>query len=293
MTSAALSATPASPPSHLRPIPPRSVPRRVWDRIGWNVALFLEIVAIIVLVQIMAGGLTIFDVVVVSPLVNPEFTPPPTAIWDAFARLAERNLLIDNIWFSLSNFAIGFVLAAIVGILLGLALGTISTVRTLVGPVVWIAYSTPRVALAPLIVMWLGFGAESKIVVIFLMAVFPIIINVWVGASSVDQTLLRAGRVFGASNVQLYRKVTLPYILPYTLTGLRLGIARGLIGVVIAEFIGSAAGVGYMIRLLSSEFDIAGALALTIVLMITANVAMILLDLIRRRLAPWYREGAL
>jgi len=84
----------------------------------------------------------------------------------------------------------------------------------------------------------------------------------------------------------------LPYILPYTLTGLRLGIARGLVGVVIAEFIGSAAGIGYMIRLLSSEFDLAGALALTLVLMLAANVSMILLDLIRRRLAPWYREGA-
>ncbi|MBX3031215.1 MAG: ABC transporter permease [Chloroflexi bacterium] len=293
MTSPAVPMIPASPPSHLRPIPPRSLPRRVWDRIGWNVALLLEIVAIIVIAQILAGGLTIDGVVIIQPLLNPQFTPPPTQIWDAFSRLADRNLLFDNIWFSLSNFAIGFVLAAIVGIMLGLMLGTISTVRTLLGPVVWVAYATPRVAIAPLIVMWLGFGAESKIVVIFLMAVFPIIINVWVGASSVDQTLLRAGRVFGASNVQLYRKVTLPYILPYTLTGLRLGIARGLIGVVIAEFIGSAAGIGYMIRLLSSEFDLAGALALTLVLMVTANVAMILLDLIRRRLAPWYREGAI
>lgn len=294
MTSPALSVTPAgAPPSHLRPIPPRSTLRRVWDRIGWNVALFLEIVAIIVIAQILAGGLEVDGVVIITPLFNAQFTPPPTDIWRAFSRLADRNLLIDNVWFSLSNFAIGFLLAAIVGILLGLALGTIRTVRTLAGPIVWIAYSTPRVALAPLIVMWLGFGAESKIVVIFLMAVFPVIINVWVGASSVDQTLLRAGQVFGASNVDLYRKVTLPYILPYTLTGLRLGIARGLVGVVIAEFIGSAAGVGYMIRLLSSEFDLAGALALTLVLMLAANVAMILLDVIRRRLAPWYREGAL
>ncbi|MEZ4595548.1 MAG: ABC transporter permease subunit [Chloroflexota bacterium] len=154
-------------------------------------------------------------------------------------------MLLDNVWFSLVNFAVGFLLAAVVGILLGLALGTIGTFRTPIGSIVWIAYSTPRVAVAPLIVMWLGFGAESKVAVIFLMAIFPIIINVWVGAGSVDQTLLRAGRVFGASSMDLYRKVTLPYILPYTLTGLRLGIARGLIGVVIAEFIGSAAGVGW------------------------------------------------
>lgn len=270
-------------PAYLRPIPGNSMPRRVWDRIGWNVALFIEIVAIIVLLEVVISGFGWF---------NPAFVPPPSDIWSAFYRLGERNVLIENIWFSLSNFAIGFLLAALVGILVGLALGTIRTVRILAGPVVWIAYSTPRVALAPLIVMWLGFGAPSKVAVIFLMAVFPIIINVWVGASSVDESLLRAGRVFGASNVELYRKVTLPYILPYTLTGLRLGIARGLIGVVIAEFIGSAAGVGYMIRILSSEFDIAGALALTLVLMVAANVAMWLLNVIRRRFAPWYREAA-
>lgn len=286
MTSQAMRMTPTAPapapvPSHLRPIPPRSLARRVWDRIGWNVALFLEIVAIIVLAELMIST---------WGWAKADFVPPPSDIWSAFVRLGERGVLLDNVVFSLTNFAVGFLLAAIVGIVLGLALGTIATFRTLVGPVVWIAYSTPRVAIAPLIVMWLGFGAESKVAVIFLMAVFPIIINVWVGASSVDQTLLRAGRVFGASNVDLYRKVTLPYILPYTLTGLRLGIARGLIGVIIAEFIGSAAGVGYMIRILSSEFDLAGALALTLVLMVAANIAMAVLNLVRRRLAPWYKE---
>ncbi len=286
MTSPAIplaSPAPAPPPSHLRPMPPRHLARRVWDRIGWNVALFLEIVAIIVLAELMISTFG---------LAKRDFVPPPSDIWSAFYRLGERGVLLDNIWFSLTNFAIGFLLAAIVGVLLGLALGTIRTFRTLMGPVVWIAYSTPRVALAPLIVMWLGFGSSSKIAVIFLMAVFPVIINVWVGASSVDGTLLRAGQVFGASRMDLYRKVTLPYILPFTLTGLRLGIARGLIGVVIAEFIGSAAGIGYMIRVLSSEFDLAGALALTLVLMLAANVAMVLLDVIRRRLAPWYRENA-
>lgn len=284
MTSQAMSlGTPAPAPGHLRPIPPRPFLRRVWDRVGWNVALFIEIVAIIVIAEVAISGLGLAD---------PAFMPPPSDIWSALYRLGERNVLVEHIWFSLSNFVIGFLLAAIVGILFGLALGTIRTVRTLAGPVVWIAYSTPRVALAPLIVMWLGFGPPSKVAVIFLMAVFPVIINVWTGAAAVDETLLRAGRVFGASRLDLYRKVTLPYILPYTLTGLRLGIARGLIGVIIAEFIGSAAGVGYMIRILSSEFDIAGALALTLVLMLAANVSMAVLDFIRRRLAPWYREGS-
>lgn len=270
-------------PPHLRPIPPRSLARRTWDRIGWNVALIAEVAIIIAVLEVL---------ITVGGFWNPDFVPPPSRIAESFGRLAEQNVLAPNVVFSLSNFVIGFLMAAAVGISLGLALGTIKLFRTLMGSIVWIAYSTPRVALAPLFVMWLGFGAESKIAVIFLMALFPIVINVWVGAQSVDQTLLRAGAVFGASRLDLYRKVVLPFILPYTLTGLRLGIARGLVGVVVAEFIGSAAGVGYLIKILSSEFDLAGSLALTLILMVTANVSMILLDLVRRRVAPWYREGS-
>jgi NitT/TauT family transport system permease protein len=278
VTSAAVGA-----PPFLRPTRPRSLARRTWDRLGWNVALAIEIVAIILIAEVLISVFGVFD---------PRFVPPPSEIWDSFSRLNRLDLLWDNIVFSLSNFAVGYLLAAVVGIVFGLLLGTLRTFRTLAGPIVWIAYSTPRVALAPLIVMWLGFGAESKIAVIFLMAVFPIIVNVWVGAMAVDETLMRAGLVFGAGRIDLYRKVVLPFILPFTLTGLRLGVARGLVGVVIAEFIGSAAGIGYLIGILSSEFDLAGALALTLVLMITANVAMVGLDLLRRRVAPWYREGS-
>lgn len=277
--------TAALPPAaHLRPLPPRSLSRRLWDRFGWNVGLFVEIVVLILLLEFLISGLRLW---------NPEFVPPPSEILDSFLRLAQHDLLVSNVVFSLTNFAIGYLLAAVVGILLGLGLGTIRLFRTLGGPLVWIAYATPRSAIAPLIVMWLGFGAESKIVVIFLMALFPIVINVWVGAQSVDETLLRAGKVFGASRSDLYRKVILPFILPFTLTGLRLGIARGLVGVVIAEFIGTYAGIAYLIGILTSEFDMAGALALTLILMLTANVSMIALDVLRRRLAPWYREGAL
>jgi ABC-type nitrate/sulfonate/bicarbonate transport system permease component len=276
------SATLANPP-HLRPIPPRHPIRQVWDRVGWNVALVIEIAVVIVVLEFLIN---------VVGLWNPAFVPPPTDIAESFNRLASRGVLASNVAFSLTNFAIGFLMAAVAGILIGLLLGTSRLFKTLVGSLVWIAYSTPRVALAPLFVMWLGFGAESKIAVIFLMAIFPIIINVWVGAESVDQTLLRAGSVFGASRVDQYRKVILPYILPYTLTGLRLGIARGLVGVVVAEFIGSAAGIGYLIKLLSSEFDLAAALALTLILMLTANASMILLDVLRRRVAPWYKEGS-
>jgi len=268
-------------PSWKRVLPERSRLRRVWDRIGWNVLLLVEIVVLIAVLELLVSHFRIW---------SPSFVPPPSHVAEAFGQLIDKRDLAHHIAFSLGNFAVGFLLAAAIAIPVGLVMGTITRFRQVASPIVWLFYATPRVALAPLLVMWLGYGGSSKVAVIFLMAVFPILISVWAGAESVDQTLLRAARVFGAGRGDIYRKVILPSIVPYTLTGLKLGVARGIIGVVIAEFIGSTAGIGYLIGILSSEFEIAGAVALTLVLMVTAIVSMWLLTGIQRRVAPWYRE---
>lgn len=270
-------------PAWKRTLPERSRARRVWDRIGWQVLLLVEVAAIIVILELAVNQFHLW---------SPAFVPPPSDIGKAFGELIDKRNLAHHIAFSLGNFLTGFLLAVVIAIPVGLVMGTITRVRQVASPIVWMFYATPRVALAPLLVMWLGYGGASKAAVIFLMAVFPILISVWSGAESVDQGLLRAGRVFGASRWDLYRKVILPSIVPYTLTGLKLGVARAIIGVVIAEFIGSTAGIGYLIGILSSEFMIAGAIALTLILMITAMVAMKVIDLVQRRVAPWYREDA-
>lgn len=277
--------TTTAPPPHLRPMAPRSLPRRAWDRVGWSVALAVEIVALILLIEFLITGLG---------LANPEFFPPPSDILDALSRLFDRDVLARHVIFSLTNFVIGYLLAVVVGVIFGLALGVFRTFRTMAGPLVWISYATPRAAIAPVLIMALGFGYESKVAIIFLFSVFPILINVWAGARAVDQTLMRAARIFGARRLDLYTKVVLPSILPYLLVGLRLGVSRGLIGVVIAEFLGSSAGIGYLTKILvATDFDMAGALALVFILLVTASVSLKILELLRRRLAPWYRESAL
>lgn len=270
-------------PAWKRSLPARSRARRIWDRIGWQVLLLVEVAAIIIVLELAVSHFRIW---------SPSFVPPPSDIGAAFTELIDKRDLLHHIAFSLGNFLVGFLLAVVIAIPVGLVMGTVTRARQVASPIVWMFYATPRVALAPLLVMWLGYGGASKVAVIFLMAVFPILISVWSGAESVDQTLLRAGRVFGASRWDLYRKVIVPSIVPYILTGLKLGVARAIIGVVIAEFIGSTAGIGYLIGILSSEFQIAGAIALTLILMITAMVSMKVIDLTQRRVAPWYREDA-
>jgi NitT/TauT family transport system permease protein len=276
--------TSADVPSHLRPIEPRGAARRILDRFGWGIALTIEIVTIILLVELMISGLG---------WANPDFFPPPSDILDAFSRLFDRGVLARHVIFSLTNFFIAYLLAVVVGVVFGLALGVFRTFRTMAGPLVWISYATPRAAIAPVLIMALGFGYESKVAIIFLFAVFPILINGWVGARSVDQTLMRAGKIFGARRLDLYTNVVLPSILPYLLVGLKLGVSRGLIGIVIAEFLGSSAGIGYLTKILvATDFDMAGAMALVLVLLITASVSLKLLDVVRRRLAPWYTEDS-
>jgi ABC-type nitrate/sulfonate/bicarbonate transport system permease component len=293
--------TPASTangvPPHLRSVTPRPSWRRFLTRHGWGIALAIEILAIIFFVELMITGFG---------LANPEFFPPPSDILDALSRLFDRDLLIKGIaWppnaretghviFSLTNFVIAYLLAAVVGIVFGLALGVFRTFRTMAGPLVWLSYATPRAAIAPVLIMALGFGYESKVAIIFLFAVFPILINVWVGARSVDQSLMRAGKIFGAQRFDLYTKVVLPSILPYLLIGLKLGISRGLIGIVIAEFLGSSGGIGYLTKILvATDFDMAGAMALVFILLLTASISLKILDLVRRRVAPWYTEDSL
>lgn len=276
--------TTADIPSHLRPIAPRGPVRRLFDRFGWGIALAIEIFAIIFFVEFLISGLG---------LANPDFFPPPSDIIDALSRLFDRGVLAKHVIFSLTNFFIAYLLAVAVGVIVGLALGVFRTFRTMAGPLVWISYATPRAAIAPVLIMALGFGYESKVAIIFLFAVFPILINVWVGARSVDQSLMRAGKIFGARRLDLYTKVVLPSILPYLLVGLKLGVSRGLIGIVIAEFLGSSAGIGYLTKILvATDFDMAGAMALVLVLLITASVSLKALDVIRRRLAPWYTEDS-
>jgi ABC-type nitrate/sulfonate/bicarbonate transport system permease component len=274
MTAPATTVLAADPPSHLRSLPPRSPLRRFWDRAGWSVALAIEIITIILLVELMITGLG---------WANPDFFPPPSDIVDALSRLFDRGVLARHTIFSLTNFVLGYLLAVVVGVVFGLALGVFRTFRTMAGPLVWISYATPRAAIAPVLIMALGFGYESKVAIIFLFAVFPILINVWVGARSVDQTLMRAGRIFGARRMDLYTKIVLPSILPYLLIGLKLGVSRALIGIVIAEFLGSSAGIGYLTKILVAVF----------VLLVTASVSLKILDVVRRRLAPWYREDAI
>jgi NitT/TauT family transport system permease protein len=151
-------------------------------------------------------------------------------------------------------------------------------------------YAMPIIALGPLFILWLGIGIGSKIAIVFLTAVFPILINTVTGLTNADRILIEVARSFGANSFQIYTKVRMPAALPFIIAGLRLSVARALVGVVVAELFGARAGLGFLIVNAAQSFDTAGLFVGVIVLAIAGVVSVELLKWIEAVLAPWRRQ---
>src|SRR5919204_1486680 len=219
----------------------------------------------------------------------PLILAPISDIWTRFLQLAVSGELQRHILVSLNEFFVGFAVAAVSGILLGIAIASSETVKDFLDPWVSAVYATPTVALAPLFIFVFGIDAPSKMAVVFLLAVFPIVINTATGIRSTEQIYIEAARSFSASRNQIFTKVLIPSALPFIVAGLRLGIGRGLVGGVVGEFIGAHAGLGFLIFRSSQGFEIDAMWAGVFLLAGTGVLAVFALQKFERRLAPWRR----
>lgn len=212
---------------------------------------------------------------------------PLSKIFESAAKMWNAGQLQRHIAISLNEFVWGFALAAAVGILLGIAIATSEIARDYLDPWISALYSTPTVALAPLFIVIFGIDQPSKIAVVFLLAVFPVVINTATGIRSTDRVYIEAARSFCASRQQIFRKVLIPAALPFIVAGLRLGIGRGLVGVVVGELFGARGGLGFLVLTSSQTFDMAGLWVGVMLLSGTGILSVIALQKIERRLAPW------
>ena len=253
----------------------------------WNLLFAAEVIALLLLWEMISGPLG---------WMNPKFLPPPSAIFEELWRMLPvvgESPITDDILFSMKNFAYGYVLAAVVGTMLGLLVGTSKVGELLLAPLVYYAYAVPRSALAPVIILIWGLGAQSKVVLVFLLAVFPVLITTMEGAAQVDQTRVDAGRVFGATRVQTMRKVVLPDLFPYVLIGLRIAVIRGYIGVLIGELMGSFKGLGTILKRSSYQFELDKSFAVVFILIVLSSLTMLLVSFLKTKLAPWHEEDDL
>jgi NitT/TauT family transport system permease protein len=190
-----------------------------------------------------------------SGISNPLFTSSPTKVAHEFIVLWRKGELLSDIIVSGQEFLIGFGLAIVVGIPLGVLMGWYKPLEALLDPIVNFFNATPRVALLPLMIIWLGIGQPSTIAIIFVGAVFAILINTISGVKNLDATLLKAAHSYGATDLQIFRTIALPGSVPFILAGMRLGLAHALVGVVVGELYASTAGIGHLIAIAGNTFQ--------------------------------------
>jgi NitT/TauT family transport system permease protein len=225
-----------------------------------------------------------------SPFINPLFGTYPSAIVAAFWKLAASGKLAAALIDSLRPFVAGYALAVIIGVPLGLVIGRFRVLEAAIGIYITAGYAMPLVALVPLLVLWLGLGFTVKVAIIWLMSVFPICINTWLGVTAVPKALIEVGKSFVAPNHVILRRIILPATLPYIMAGLRLSLGRAVVAMVVAEFFTSISGLGAIIQSSANNYDTATTFVPIIIIMLLAVSLNYCVGAIERRVAPWQAE---
>jgi len=182
---------------------------------------------------------------------------------------------------------LGLGCAIIVGIPLGVAMARVQKLDWALDLPLNALYATPTVALVPILVLWFGIYLKAKIIVVFLFAVFPVLINTYQGVRECDKNMLEVARSFRSSETGVWQDVLLPFALPYIAAGIRLAIGRGLVGMVIAEFYTTISGLGFMITKYANVFEMDKTLVPVFVLMVLGVTLTSGLKRLERRIAPW------
>lgn len=235
-------------------------------------------------------GLGIWQLVDMFLIHNPLVSVGPARIAEAFVNLLARGEIARHVFATFVEFVLGFAVGAVVGIALGVLMALNRTIKNVLNPWVTIAYNAPVILLAPLFITALGVGIASKVAIVFISAVFPVLFNTYTGVTTVDAHLVEAVRAFGGTPRQIFFKVTIPSSIPLVMTGLRLSVGRAIVGAIVSEFFGSRAGIGYLITAAAEAFRTADAFVGVALLAIGGYVTFEILKAAERRIAPWYES---
>jgi ABC-type nitrate/sulfonate/bicarbonate transport system permease component len=256
-----------------RPPPPSSFRHRHEDALLGTLAV--------------AAFLALWECAVSFGWVNPLFTSAPSRIVSAAAQMVADGSLFEHLKVSGLEFAVGYGLAIIVAVPLGILMGWYRRLNAVLDPFVSALYATPRIALLPLMMIWLGIGLASKIAIVFLGAVFPILVNTITGVRTLDVNFIRVARSFGSNDRQLFLTVALPSSVPLLLSGLRLGLGHALIGIVVAEMYGATHGLGFLISVSGARFQTDKVMVGIIIIALSGILMTGLLRIIERRFEGW------
>lgn len=217
--------------------------------------------------------------------------PPPSAIFGSLVDQLQSSVFWNNFGVTAQETLIGYVLGVGLALMIGIAVAQIRLVEKTIFPYVVAFQTVPKTALAPLFLIWFGFGIWSKIVTAALVAFFPMLVNVIEGLKSADEDKVEMLRSLDASRWQIFRMVQFPNALPFIFAGLDIGIVFALIGAVVGEFVGARAGLGHQLLQFNFAFDIAGMFAILVVLSVMGLVPHYIVRALQRRFAFWSGGG--
>jgi NitT/TauT family transport system permease protein/putative hydroxymethylpyrimidine transport system permease protein len=241
----------------------------------------LVIVTGIALWELAAQWHVLADLLSIEDFLVPAPSEIAEALWE------ERALLAEDAWVTLREVLLGFALAAVAGLALAIAIHLSETVRRAIYPLLVASQTIPIVVIAPILVVWFGFGIVPKVLIVALICFFPITVNAYDGLRSVDPDLLKMMRTLGAGRLQTLRRAELPWALPFAFSGAKIAIAVAVIGAVFGEWAGSDSGLGHLILVSSSELSTALTFAAIVVLSAIAIGLFALLSLIERHVVDW------
>ena len=234
----------------------------------------------------------LWQATVVVADIEPILLPAPTSVATQLVEIWGNGLLWGAVWKSFQPLFVGLGAALVVGIVLGLLIGASSWLDLISSPYVWGFFATPRIAMAPLVVLWFGFGFQSKALLVFLSALLPMMISCKEGVQTVDESLVRAARSFGARRIDVFRRVVVPFTLPFIANGIRNAIARGFVGLLIIEMTVGSGGIGTAVirSMRAIPANTARMFAFIAVLMTTALILISLSRRLEAYVSRWREE---
>ena len=215
--------------------------------------------------------------------------PPPSAVMRSLVTMWNTGLLVSNGLFTLGEAVAGFLIAFVTSMIFATCIAESRLFERLIYPYLAAIQSMPKVAIAPLIMIWFGVGIESKIVLSALLSFFPMLVNAVEGLKSVDEKRARLFQSLGSSRLQTLRLLKIPHALPFLLVGVELGTIYAMLGAIVAEFVGSSKGLGAYLLSMNYQMDAAGSFGILAVLALYGIFMQVLLRAIRHRFFFWSR----
>lgn len=254
------------------------------ERRGLVFVVLAEFAGIVLLWQIATGMLE---------LVSPVFLPAPSSIVAGLVELVTSGEIWVHLGVSLACWMLGYLLAIVVGVAFGIALGASVPVHRMANPIVWSFYAIPWLAYRPLSVVWFGFGLAPIIFLVFIASLFPILLNTAAGVGTTEPSLLRAGRIFGASRLSIYKKIVMPSSLPFIFAGMSQSVVMATISLIVAEMTGSSLGVGALISYKTNTYRTDQAFVMIAIAVLWTVAMSQVVRGISRVLVPWRADARL